>query len=296
MVYSVSKQLLKTDYFDLGLKISLGLILFTILSYAIVYAETITVDVEGTSFDVEYTAIGLTLNSIETDLDFVSLILLVDVVDIPATLDITFDRAFFDAPDADGFIVIGNAETLSFTETINPDQSKTLSIIVPIIDKIEIFGESIGSSVLPDDDKQAVDEEATDEKTVDELAVDEQAAQEQADAEQAAQEQADAEQAAQEQAEAQEAADKAAAEEAAAEQAAQDAIDNANAQKIVDSDVCGEGTILQDGICVADTKKSLAFNDVFGLITYAMGAFIAAGSIGVLAAIIARASKKKQKS
>ena len=123
-------------------------------------------------------------------------------------------------------------------------------------------------------------------KTVDELAADEQAAQEQADAEQAAQEQA----------EAQEAADKAAAEEAAAEQAAQDAIDNANAQKIVDSDVCGEGTILQDGICVADTKKSLAFNDVFGLITYAMGAFIAAGSIGVLAAIIARASKKKQKS
>ena len=179
MVYSVSKQLLKTDYFDLGLKISLGLILFTILSYAIVYAETITVDVEGTSFDVEYTAIGLTLNSIETDLDFVSLTLNVDVVDVPATLDITFDRTFFDAPDADGFIVIGNTETLSFTEILNTEQSKTLSIIVPFVTEIEIYGASIGSFVLSDDDKQAVDEEATDEKTVDELAVDEQAAQEQ---------------------------------------------------------------------------------------------------------------------
>ena len=36
------------------LKISFGLILFTMLSTALVYAETMSVDVEGNSFDVEY--------------------------------------------------------------------------------------------------------------------------------------------------------------------------------------------------------------------------------------------------
>ena len=52
------------------LKISLGLILFTILTTAMVYAETISVDVEGNSFDVEYDATGLTVSNIEADLDF----------------------------------------------------------------------------------------------------------------------------------------------------------------------------------------------------------------------------------
>ena len=36
------------------LKISLGLILFTIISSAFVYAETISVNIEGNSFDIDY--------------------------------------------------------------------------------------------------------------------------------------------------------------------------------------------------------------------------------------------------
>ena len=43
------------------LKISLGLVLFTIISSALVYAETISVDVDGTPYDVEYTATGMTV-------------------------------------------------------------------------------------------------------------------------------------------------------------------------------------------------------------------------------------------
>ena len=35
------------------LKISLGLVLFTVISSALVYAETFSVDIEGNSFDVE---------------------------------------------------------------------------------------------------------------------------------------------------------------------------------------------------------------------------------------------------
>ncbi|MEK0347626.1 MAG: hypothetical protein QQN44_04795, partial [Nitrosopumilus sp.] len=40
------------------LKISLGLVLFTIISSALVYAETLSVDIEGNSFDIDYTEIG----------------------------------------------------------------------------------------------------------------------------------------------------------------------------------------------------------------------------------------------
>ena len=69
------------------LKISLGLILFTLLSSALVYAETISVDVDGTSFDIDYSTTGMTVTGIEPDLDFVSLILTVDVTDSPGILD-----------------------------------------------------------------------------------------------------------------------------------------------------------------------------------------------------------------
>ncbi len=47
------------------LKISLGLILFTIISSALVYAETVTVNVDGTSYDIDYTATGKTVSWVE---------------------------------------------------------------------------------------------------------------------------------------------------------------------------------------------------------------------------------------
>jgi len=73
------------------LKISLGLILFTIISSALVYAETLSVDIEGNSFDVDYTTTGMTVSGVQVDMDFISLILTVDVTDSAGTLDITFE-------------------------------------------------------------------------------------------------------------------------------------------------------------------------------------------------------------
>ena len=73
------------------------MILFTVISSALVYAETISVDVEGNSFDVDYTATGLDVSGIESDLTFFSLILTVDVTDSTGILNITFERSFFDS-------------------------------------------------------------------------------------------------------------------------------------------------------------------------------------------------------
>ena len=80
-------------------KISIGLIIVAIFSSAFVYAETASVDVGGASYDVEYAGNGVTVSGIDANPDpnFASLILNVEVSDSSGTLEITFERSFFDA-------------------------------------------------------------------------------------------------------------------------------------------------------------------------------------------------------
>ena len=133
------------------LKISLGLIFFTIISTALVYAETITVDVEGNSYDVDYVATGLTVSNVETDLDFISLILSVNVTDSTGNLEITFDRNFFDSVyegSDDAFIILADGDEPKFTEIETNSQSRTLSIDLPSgTEDVEIIGSVFGSMV-----------------------------------------------------------------------------------------------------------------------------------------------------
>ncbi len=132
------------------LKISLGLIFFTIISSALVYAETISVDIEGNSFNVDYTATGVTVSGIEPDLDFISLILTVDVTGSPGILDITFDRSFFDSIFEgldDDFIILADGDEPNFTETETTAQSRTLNIELPAgTEEVEIIGYVFGDS------------------------------------------------------------------------------------------------------------------------------------------------------
>ena len=132
------------------LKISLGLILFTLLSSALVYAETVSVDVEGNSFDIDYTTTGMSVSGIDADLDSVSLILIVDVTGSPGILNITFDRSFFDSTfegvDED-FFVLADGDESTFTETETTAQSRTLSINLPSgTEDVEIIGSIFGDS------------------------------------------------------------------------------------------------------------------------------------------------------
>ena len=132
------------------LKISLGLILFTLLSSALVYAETISVDIEGNSFDVDYTTTGMSVTGVEADLDFVSLILTVDVTDSPGVLEITFDRSFFDSIFEgvdDDFIILADGDEPNSTEIDTTAQSRTLSIELPSgTEDVEIIGSVFGDS------------------------------------------------------------------------------------------------------------------------------------------------------
>ena len=174
---------------SLLMKISLGLILFTVISTALVYAETESVIVDGTSYDVDYTVTGMTVSGIEADTDFISLILTVDVTASSGTLDITFDRSFFDSiyNEADDvFIILVDDDELTFTETQTNSQSRTISIELPAgSEEVEIIGSSFNNSVTTTDDSNDEDQAAADQAAADQAAAD-QAAADQAAADQAA--------------------------------------------------------------------------------------------------------------
>ena len=207
---------------DSLLKISIGLILFTMISTALVYAETMSVDVDGTPFDLEYDATGMTVSGIEADTDFISLILTVDVTESTGTLDVILDRSFFDSTFEgldDDFIILADGDEPNFSETATTSQSRTLSLELPAgTEEIEIIGSVFGDSaiVVPD----------TSEDDAAKAAADAAAAKAAADAA-AAKAAADA------------AAAKAAADAAAAKAAADAAADNTSATQ------CGPGTVLK---------------------------------------------------
>ena len=132
------------------MKLSLGLVFFTIISTALVYAETIPVNVDGNSFDVQYASTGLSVTEIESDIESMSLIFSVDVVDLTGTLDVTFERTFFDSiydGDDDLFFILADGDEAISEEIKTTSQSRSLSIKVPSgTEELEIIGSVFDNS------------------------------------------------------------------------------------------------------------------------------------------------------
>ncbi|MCH8996212.1 MAG: hypothetical protein IH915_04005 [Thaumarchaeota archaeon] len=127
-------------------KILLGLSLLIIALPISVYAVegTITVDIDGTSVDISYDAEGVDILGIEADLNEIVLILDVQVTESPASLSITFDRAFFDATvgnEDDIFIVLADGDWRDTQETETTSGSRTILFEIPLgTEEIEIIG------------------------------------------------------------------------------------------------------------------------------------------------------------
>jgi hypothetical protein len=256
------------------LKISLGLIFFTMISTALVYAESLSVDVDGTSYDVDYTATGMTVSGIDADLDFISLIFTVDVTS-SGTLDVTLDRAFFDSTyngaDED-FIILADGDEPSFTETVTNSQSRTVSIELPVgTEEVEIIGSSF-DNIISEPTPKPVDEptpEPVDEPTPE--PVDEPTP------------------------------------EPVDEPTPTPVDDTPKTQcgpgtilkdgACVLDERCGPGTILKDGACVLDSSseskttvsKGMGKELGYGLIA----AFVVTGAIAVILGLMSKASKSK---
>ncbi len=118
------------------------------------FAETISVDFEGKSYNVEYTGQGVTISGIQTDADFTSILLTVVVTDTPSTLEIVLERSFLDAQtdgvDEDFIVIADGFEEPSFEEIDTNSQSRTLRIeLASGTEEVEIFGTVFGSGPVP---------------------------------------------------------------------------------------------------------------------------------------------------
>ena len=134
------------------LKISLGLIFFTMISTALVYAETESIDIDGKTFDVDITLTGVTISGIEPESGFGSLLFTVDVTESVGILNIVLERSFldstFDGEDVPFIIIDQFGDDLVFTETTTP-QSRTLNIELPEgTVEVDIIGTSFDNPIV----------------------------------------------------------------------------------------------------------------------------------------------------
>jgi hypothetical protein len=247
------------------------------ISTALVYAETMSVDVEGTSYDVDYDVTGMTISGIDADTDFISIILTVDVTDSNGTLNITLERSFFDSVFQgldDDFIILADGDEPNFSEIETSSQSRTLSIELPSgTEEIEIIGSIFGQTV----EETPVEETPVEETPVEETPVEETPVEETP-------------------------VEETPVEETPVEETPVDTTPKTQCGPgtilkdgaCVLDERCGPGTILKDGACVLDSttptsspSKGMGKESIMGFVA----AFVIAGIVAVVLGIIARASK-----
>ena len=205
--------------------------------------QTITVDVNDNSYDVEYTVQGMTVIGIESDIESMSLIFSVDVTDLTGILDVTFERSFFDSiyDDVDDlfFVLSDGDETIS--EETKTSQSRTLSIKVPSgTEELEIIGSVFNNIETPVIETPVIEENIT---------------------------------------------------------------NQCGPGTVLENDVCvldercGPGTVLENDMCVLDSTPVSSSSQSPGtskelIISFTI-AFVIAGIVGIVLALVAKAHKNK---
>ena len=164
-----SEIAIKAPNVGMLLKISLGLIVLAMISSAFVYADTATVTVDGTSHDIVYVGNGVSVTGVEADLDFISLIFSVDVTDSPGVLSITLDRNFFDSVyqgDDEDFFVLADGVDISFDEE-KTSVTRILTMELPLgTQDVEIIGSVFNKSPEEQPPTETPTETTTPEKEI----------------------------------------------------------------------------------------------------------------------------------
>ena len=226
------------------------------ISFSTAYADSVSVDIDDTSYEIEYTPFKAQIKSVSADMDFISLIFTVQVDDPTASLKVVFDRVFFDAKfqsgNDDDFFVLADGEEVNFDEKKTSTQRTLTFGLDQGTEELEIIGTHLtGVTFLQNTVSTPITEEA----------------------EKAAEA-------------AQKAAEKAAAEKAAAEKASEDIEQSLK-------DACGVGTVYKEGECVlspqlaqTDATKSMSF-----ILPIVIGFGIAMGVLLILWGIGKRSNK-----
>ena len=128
-------------------KIVLAFGVFAVISILpAAFADSISVDTGESTYDIEYTANGVDIKSASADMDFMSLIFTVEVLDSEGQLEFNFDRDFFDAKlgsEDDDFFVIVDGDELQFEETKDESHRSISFLVDPGSEEIEIIGSVI---------------------------------------------------------------------------------------------------------------------------------------------------------
>ena len=233
------------------LKIAYITVLFFSLAIPSAFADTVSTEIDDTSYDIDYNANNVVLKSVTADLDFISLIFETEVSGSEGDVSITFQRDFFDAKlgySDDDFFILSDGDEIEFEE-VKTDEYRTLSFSLSAgTEEIEIIGTILANnSFLIEQEQQDVDAAAK--------------AQAEADA------QAEAEAAAKAQAET----DAQAEAEAAAKAQAEIDAKNAEEEKIENMmNTCGDGTVYENGECVLSPMEKNASDFRTGPLIYSI--------------------------
>ena len=221
--------------------------------------KTLLVTVDGMPFDVSYTTTGLSVYEIESDTDSMSLIFYVAVSDSNGKLNVTFEREFFDSTydgEDDLFFVLADGDETISQEIETTSQSRSLTIDVPSgTEELEIIGSVFGiSKELPSVTETPVTETPVTETPVTETPVTE-----------------------------------------------TPLTNECGPGTVLENDVCvldqrcGPGTVLENDVCVIDqtpVTPSSSGNSK-ELIMGVTVAFVIAGVIGIIFALISKANRNK---
>ena len=228
------------------------------------FADSVTTQIDSTSYDIEYTGNNVVLKSATADLDFISLIFETEVTGTEGDITITFQRDFFDAKigySDDDFFILSDGDEIEFEE-IKDDTSRTLSFSLSAgTEEIEIIGTILADNSFLEEQKEQAEQEIKDKEAAEKAA--------------AAIDEAK-----------KEAAEKAAAEKAAADAAAkaeQEAklAEEQRLEKLMSS--CGDGTVFENGECVLSPMAKNATDMRTGPLIYSI---VIAMSLGIIITLI----------
>ena len=212
------------------------------------FADTVSTEIDNTTYDIDYVGNSIFLKSATADLDFISLIFETEVSEPGGDISITFQRDFFDAKFGteidDEFFILSDGDEIEFEET-KTDESRTLSFSLSVgTEEVEIIGTILANNSFLLEQEVEADAKA------------------QAEADAKAQAEADVK--AQVEADANAQAD-------AKAQAEADAKVTAEEQKLEKlMNACGDGTIFENGECVLSPMEKNANNVNPGPLIYSV--------------------------
>ncbi len=211
-------------------KIAYISVLFFLLVIPSAFADTVSTEIDSTSYDIDYNANNVVLKSVTADLDFISLIFETEVSGSEGDVSITFQRDFFDAKigySDDDFFILSDGDEIEFEE-IKTDESRTLSFSISAgTEEIEIIGTILANkSFLIEQDAKADAQAEADAKA-------------QAEADAKAQAEADAQKAEEE-----------------------------KLEKLMNT--CGDGTVYENGECVLSPMERNASDFRTGPLIYSI--------------------------